>query len=274
MNPRTLRMPPRIFGYRLRAKLESRLPDRELEWVVRSLAGARAIEIGGPSSIFGAHGRVPIYPRLRSLDLVNYADTTLWDGNYRLDTPPRRSFVAEAMSLGVEDGSYDAVIASHVVEHLADPIGALREWFRVLNPGGALLLVVPHRDGTFDHRRPPTPIEHLREDAERQTPEDDLSHLEEVLRLHDSRLDPALETREGFVARCQANAKLRSLHHHVFITPIVGLMCESAGFEIVGLSARRPYNIICLACRPPADRSALNGVHFRRSPFPSDYAVR
>ena len=31
----------------------------------------------------------------------------------------------------------------------------------VTGAGGALLLVVPHREGTFDHRRPVTELEHL-----------------------------------------------------------------------------------------------------------------
>lgn len=46
----------------------------------------------------------------------------------------------------VPDDSYKTVYASHVLEHLADPIKALRNWYRILRPGGYLLVSVPHRD--------------------------------------------------------------------------------------------------------------------------------
>jgi SAM-dependent methyltransferase len=72
--------------------------------------------------------------------------------------------------LGVEDASYDLVFASHVLEHLRDPLRALREWDRVLVPGGRIMLVLPWRQGTYDHRRAPATLARLAErfvDAER-----------------------------------------------------------------------------------------------------------
>lgn len=47
---------------------------------------------------------------------------------------------------GVPDESFLTVYASHVLEHLDDPILALRNWYRILKPGGFLLLAIPHRD--------------------------------------------------------------------------------------------------------------------------------
>jgi SAM-dependent methyltransferase len=42
--------------------------------------------------------------------------------------------------------SYDAVHSSHCLEHLFDPEEALRQWWRLVKPGGYLVLVVPHED--------------------------------------------------------------------------------------------------------------------------------
>lgn len=47
---------------------------------------------------------------------------------------------------GVPEGAFFTVYASHVLEHLADPLAALGEWYRVLMRGGHLIVCVPHRD--------------------------------------------------------------------------------------------------------------------------------
>jgi hypothetical protein len=61
----------------------------------------------------------------------------------------------------IPDCSLDAVIACHVIEHLVNPISALREFERVLRRQGRLVLVVPDRNATFDSVRQPTPLAHV-----------------------------------------------------------------------------------------------------------------
>lgn len=45
--------------------------------------------------------------------------------------------------LGARDGEFDAATLIDVIEHLADPLGALREVSRILRPGGYAYLVTP-----------------------------------------------------------------------------------------------------------------------------------
>ena len=53
----------------------------------------------------------------------------------------------DAQSLaGVPDESFDFVYSSHTLEHLPDPVSALQNWWRIIRPGGYLLLYIPHRD--------------------------------------------------------------------------------------------------------------------------------
>lgn len=47
---------------------------------------------------------------------------------------------------GVEDDSFDFVFSSHCLEHLRDPYEGLRNWLRVVKPGGHLVICVPDED--------------------------------------------------------------------------------------------------------------------------------
>lgn len=46
----------------------------------------------------------------------------------------------------VEDNSIDFVHSSHCLEHLHDPYEGLLNWFRILKPGGHLVITVPDED--------------------------------------------------------------------------------------------------------------------------------
>ena len=51
--------------------------------------------------------------------------------------------VMDAQKIAFGDGEFDVITASDVLEHLADAPGALREWRRLLKPGGVLIVFVP-----------------------------------------------------------------------------------------------------------------------------------
>jgi SAM-dependent methyltransferase len=61
----------------------------------------------------------------------------------------------------VPSSSQDFVIASHLLEHCEDPVGAVGHWLRVVRPGGVVLLAVPDRRHTFDRARPLTSLTHV-----------------------------------------------------------------------------------------------------------------
>jgi predicted SAM-dependent methyltransferase len=51
------------------------------------------------------------------------------------------------------DGTLDYVFSSHVLEDFADTAGVLREWLRVLKPGGRLVLYLPDEQTYREHCR-------------------------------------------------------------------------------------------------------------------------
>jgi SAM-dependent methyltransferase len=187
------------------------------------------LEIGGPSDILAFGGCLPIYSSFATIDNCNYSNNTIWSGE---GIRYARSFLSEGTSLEIDSASYDCVIASHCLEHIANPIRALMEWKRVLRRGGFLLLILPHRDNTFDWRRPVTSLEHMKQDYQQDTPESDLTHLEEILALHDLSRDPGGCTPEQFRERSLQNYRFRALHHHVFLPQTAIELLREVGFSV------------------------------------------
>ncbi len=73
--------------------------------------------------------------------------------------------VAEADNLPFPDGCTPWIIHSHVIEHVANPIRAHREWWRVLVDGGIVFAHIPHRDALpTDVGRELTTLQHLFDD--------------------------------------------------------------------------------------------------------------
>jgi UDP-glucuronate decarboxylase len=44
----------------------------------------------------------------------------------------------------VADGTFDSAVSRHVFEHLPDPKATIKEWLRIVKPGGTLALVLPN----------------------------------------------------------------------------------------------------------------------------------
>ena len=56
-----------------------------------------------------------------------------------------RVVAASAADLPFRDGVFAAVVAQHVIEHFEAPHEIVREWIRVMRPGGQLVVVTPNR---------------------------------------------------------------------------------------------------------------------------------
>jgi SAM-dependent methyltransferase len=134
----------------------------------RYLGGLHGIEIGGAAqSDFGVDAL--------NVDLTASMDTLykrhereVWGWAKPVDV------VAPGDRLPFEDDSVDFVLASHVIEHIPDPIAALEEWIRVTRR--YVFLVVPHRDRTFDRGRPLTSVAELVERHEADFTSDEDRH--------------------------------------------------------------------------------------------------
>jgi len=187
--------------------------------------GKNGLEIGGPSNYFCSNNILPIYSVIKNLDGVNFSNNTIWEGvlsegmkfEYEQATRIGRQYICDAVDLkSIPSKKYDFIVACNSLEHIANPILAIKEWLRVIKQNGLLFMVLPNKMLNFDHKRKVVTFNHLISDYDSKINEDDLSHFDEILNLHDLSLDPQAGTLDSFEKRAMKNYENRALHHHVF----------------------------------------------------------
>jgi SAM-dependent methyltransferase len=242
---RLRRLPHAVVGRLTRKKCHG------FSIIAQQVTGGNGLEIGGPSEIFRPGQLIPVYERCGKIDHCNFSSHTIWSDRAdekRFGARVGTQFVAEASDLStIPHGTYDFVLASHVLEHVANPLRALQEWTRVLKPQGTLLVVVPHKGGTFDHRRAFTSFDHIEADFQASVSEDDLTHLREIVELHDLDLDPAAGSEQQFLERCMRNSSVRGMHHHVFSPEVLILMLTRLQMRVLNVAIERPFHIVGFA---------------------------
>jgi predicted SAM-dependent methyltransferase len=65
-----------------------------------------------------------------------------------LDKDCQPDHIADAGKLPFTTSKFDYLTASHCLEHLKNQRTALKEWVRVVKPGGYILIIVPDREWT------------------------------------------------------------------------------------------------------------------------------
>ena len=236
--------------------------------LINKLVGSgRGLEVGGPSPVFRKRGSVPIYSGITSLDNCNFSSETMWEGSikggetfkYHQSKKTGVQYICEASNLStIDSGCYDFLLSSHVIEHLANPIRGLYEWKRVLKESGHLILLIPDYRETFDHKRPVTNLDHLISDFNDNTGENDLTHLQEILELHDLSMDPGAGSFEDFKERSKNNIENRCLHQHVFDEQLAIQIMTYINLQVLALEKMKPHHIMVVAKKLAASESADN----------------
>lgn len=236
---------------------------RPLQPFRKSVDGKVGIEIGGPSKAFTDRGILPLYPYVSRVDNCVYASQTFWEGEveegwtFRYHRGKRCgfNFIREATDLhGIGDASYDFLLSCHSLEHTANPVKALIEWRRITKPEATFIVILPHYKYTFDRRRSPTPVNHMLEDYQRGTGEDDQTHIPEILELHDLSLHPKPITRQQLHDGILNNSAARFAHHHVFDESNSSQLLMACGLSVVRAQLVKPHHIVLLATNSPNQR--------------------
>lgn len=122
------------IGAPLSAKLTRITLDR---FIQRHASNQRTLDIGAQNGPYAA-----LFPRRVALDVQRGVGVQI---------------IGDAQLLGIRDASFDVVLCTEVLEHLPEPQRAIDEMFRVLTPGGQLLLTTrflfPIHDAPHDYFR-------------------------------------------------------------------------------------------------------------------------
>ena len=106
-------------------------------FIAAHASSLRTLDIGAQNGPYAAH-----FPRRVALDIQRGAGVQI---------------IGDVQALGIRDASVDVVLCTEVLEHVPDPQRAIDEMYRVLVPGGQLLLTTrflfPIHDAPHDYFR-------------------------------------------------------------------------------------------------------------------------
>lgn len=119
------------------------------------LDGLKGIEIGA-----AAHN--PFGLNTLNIDYTDQMTSYKKEEIKNCGTYAKVDIIASGDELPLEDNSVDFVVSSQVLQHFYNPIKAVKEWLRVVKPGGYVFMIVPHKERiTFNKSRPRTTLDEL-----------------------------------------------------------------------------------------------------------------
>lgn len=176
-----------------------------------------ALEIGGPSSLLNS-----FYIHLKQLTILNYGPAMSKHSQVG-NNPVIYGDATDENIITQLNAKYDLLITSHTLEHIANPIKALKIWKQLLKPGGTILNIVPCKYHCWDRSRNYTTLQHLIKDYTDNTLESDMTHVHESACM--------IETRPTYYNDVGKSNEYRIIHHHVYSKVILSEMHYYAGFK-------------------------------------------
>lgn len=157
--------------------------------------------------------------------------TILSDGysEHGLDNSVARVFF-KGDKIPYENKSFDFVLSEHVLEHISNPIKAIKEWLRVTKSGGHIFLFLPHKERTNDCHRLTTTLEHLIEDEKNDVSFDDSTHFNDWI---ENVVNKGLMPDHYKHIDKEELLKTASIHHHVWTEKEIIELLEYLNLKVV-----------------------------------------
>jgi SAM-dependent methyltransferase len=81
-----------------------------------------------------------LYRRLKKIKTIDYVSTD-FENEFLADQK------YDITNLDIEDNQFDFIICYHILEHIENDVIAMKELFRVLKPGGTVIIQTPFKEG-------------------------------------------------------------------------------------------------------------------------------
>ena len=161
------------------------------------------------------------YPELTSYDLV---EVDIIDNGETLAT--------------FKSSSQDFIVANHFIEHCQDPIATIKNFLRVLRPGGIIYMAIPDMRRTFDQNRSRTGINHMVADHISGPTRSRKQHFREWVTLVEPHFGRVYIEEHSIEARVEELiAQDYSIHFHTFLPDDVSALVNyCAATELMPLS--------------------------------------
>ena len=151
------------------------------------------------------------WQKLYGKDTRTPVDPALWD----------LYVVGNADRIPAEPGSLDFIFSSHVIEHLANPLGHFKYWNTLLKPGGVIAGVIPDMLGCKDYVFQPSTLEELDAEYRAGGTEPTLDHYRRWCGIRTPKADPAEVLAAG-----------RSIHVHFYTPESMAAILEARHREL------------------------------------------
>lgn len=142
----------KVFIFRIFKPLEEVFAynrKRRDKWMIKQANnipnGSKVLDVGAGGC---PHRKLFTHCEYFSQDFVQLSDEQIQNqvGYGQID------FVSDIVNIPVPDKSYDVILCTEVIEHVPEPISAIKEISRILRPGGILLITAPLQSGL--HQEP------------------------------------------------------------------------------------------------------------------------
>ena len=195
------------------------------------LCRGTGIEVGS------LHRRLPLMANVLYLDRQK---TSMLRESYRADDRVDEIGQVQLVASGgrypfIDDGAFDFVASSHVLEHTANPPRQIQEWLRVVRRGGIVYMIVPDKRYCFDRRRAVTTLTHFIAEFESDVAEIGIEHYRDYIVNTNGEDGLTRDVSDEYIAKC--HSMQGSIHVHTFtpdsLRELLDFFAGPLSFELI-----------------------------------------